>query len=218
MSATSVFSAIFPFSWLPSLFYALCLGFYIWDFWHAPDRSPHEEDERPPGEEKFLSFATIVFLTWWIAWFLPFFLKPTPWLQHWGVQVVGLFVMIGGIVLRQTAIRTLDRHFTYQLCLRPDHQIIRKGVYRLLRHPSYTGTLLEMTGLLLVGRNAIALGLFGVSAALLFAWRIQREEALLQARFGEEYREYMRTTWRLIPWLFGWSIGLLVLPKALFYP
>lgn len=134
--------------------------------------------------------------------FLPFFLAPTPWLSSWLVRSVGLGVMLGGIALRRTAIRTLDRYFTYQLCLRPDHQIVRQGVYRLLRHPSYTGTLLEMTGLLMIGRNALALALFGVSAALLFAWRIHREEALLRSRFGDEYRDYMRRSWRLIPWLF----------------
>lgn len=197
---------------LDHLPYSFCLGLYIWDFWHAPERAPQPEDQRPPDEERFLAFATLIFLLWWVALFLPFFLTPTVWFSSWPVRMAGLGIMLGGITLRRTAIRTLDRYFTYQLCLRPDHQIIRQGVYRRLRHPSYTGTILEMTGLLIIGRSAIALALFAASAALLFAWRIRREEALLQERFGDEYRDYMRHSWRFIPWLYALP---LLLPLSL---
>jgi protein-S-isoprenylcysteine O-methyltransferase Ste14 len=42
-------------------------------------------------------------------------------------------------------------------------------------------------------------GLVGVG--LLYAFRIRQEERMMLERFGADYRDYMASTKRLIPWL-----------------
>jgi protein-S-isoprenylcysteine O-methyltransferase Ste14 len=75
------------------------------------------------------------------------------------------------------------------------------GPYRWFGHPVYTGMVLNYVGI------ALALGtwLGGIVAlgTLLAAavYRIREEEHLLIEASGNEYRDYMRRTWKLFP---GW--------------
>lgn len=75
------------------------------------------------------------------------------------------------------------------------------GPYRWLRHPAYTGMLLMYAGInMALGTwlgTLIGVGVF-LTATL---YRIQVEEKALVEAFGEQYRAYMRHTWRLLP---GW--------------
>ncbi|KAI1308718.1 hypothetical protein EDD11_004259 [Mortierella claussenii] len=48
-----------------------------------------------------------------------------------------------GYALRKWSFTTLDRFFTFQLKIRPGHQLITSGPYRYLRHPSYTGGIIN---------------------------------------------------------------------------
>ncbi|KAF9575173.1 hypothetical protein EC968_004109 [Mortierella alpina] len=48
-----------------------------------------------------------------------------------------------GYVLRRWSFITLDRFFTYELTIRSGHRLIQTGPYKYLRHPSYTGALLN---------------------------------------------------------------------------
>jgi protein-S-isoprenylcysteine O-methyltransferase Ste14 len=45
---------------------------------------------------------------------------------------------------------------------------------------------------------AIILSLMSVA----YAYRIKSEESMLQAAFGDQYRSYMQSTWRLVPWVY----------------
>jgi protein-S-isoprenylcysteine O-methyltransferase Ste14 len=83
---------------------------------------------------------------------------------------------------------------------RDDAEIVRQGPYRLVRHPSYLGTLLSLLGL------GLALGnLLSLAAALLgFAgnlWRIKVEEDALRGSARIAYADYMARTWRLVPFV-----------------
>jgi protein-S-isoprenylcysteine O-methyltransferase len=82
-----------------------------------------------------------------------------------------------------------------------DHQLITTGPYRLLRHPSYAGSLLTLAGLGLALGNWLSLLSAVLGALLGFIRRIPIEEAVLQARFGAEYTAYTQRTWRLVPFM-----------------
>ncbi len=60
---------------------------------------------------------------------------------------VGFALMLIGISIRWVAIHTLGRYFTRTVTVMDDHRIIRSGLYRHLRHPSYAGYLLRNLGL-----------------------------------------------------------------------
>ena len=61
------------------------------------------------------------------------------------------------IPLRPVAIRTLGKHFTYTLSIVDDHRIVDTGIYRLVRHPSYLGSLMCLLGLGVALENWISL-------------------------------------------------------------
>src|SRR5262249_50419629 len=79
-----------------------------------------------------------------------------------------------------------------------DQTVVQKGPYRLVRHPSYTGALLTVLGILLCQTNWLSLACF-LLALPGFAYRIRVEERALVTALGEPYRDYMRRTKRLVP-------------------
>jgi protein-S-isoprenylcysteine O-methyltransferase len=115
---------------------------------------------------------------------------------------VGVTLMLGGLALRWWANAALGRFYTSTLRLAEDQQIVRAGPYRLVRHPGYGGVLLLWVGAGLASQNwavaAIILSLMSVA----YAYRIKSEESMLRTAFGEQYRSYMQSTWRLVPWVF----------------
>jgi protein-S-isoprenylcysteine O-methyltransferase len=83
-----------------------------------------------------------------------------------------------------------------------DHQLVEAGPYRWLRHPSYAGALLAFLGLGLCLHNWAALAAVVVPVSVVFWRRMRIEEAALLGTFGERYRDYMRRTRRLIPFIY----------------
>jgi protein-S-isoprenylcysteine O-methyltransferase Ste14 len=114
----------------------------------------------------------------------------------------GVAFLITGIAIRWVAVYTLGKHFTGTVVIRRDHQLIRSGLYKRLRHPAYTGTLLAHLGLGMSFSNWISLGLSSVPYFLVAWYRMRVEEQALTNTFGAEYIAYTKTTRRLIPGLY----------------
>jgi len=70
------------------------------------------------------------------------------------------------------------------------HQLVTRGPFAIVRHPMYTGLLLAAFGSLLIAPTWTTLAF--ACCAPLTAVRARREEAVLAAEFGEEWREYCR--------------------------
>ncbi|KAK3804725.1 MAG: hypothetical protein JOS17DRAFT_725557 [Linnemannia elongata] len=62
-------------------------------------------------------------------------------LKTW--QKVATVLCLLGYALRKWSFVTLDRFFTYQLTIRSGHKLVQSGPYTYLRHPSYTGAILN---------------------------------------------------------------------------
>ena len=113
---------------------------------------------------------------------------------------LGIALALAGIAVRWYAVITLGRSFTTRVMTRPDQTVVRTGPYRFVRHPSYTGLLMTVLGLVLCSTNWLALACFPL-ALLGFAYRIKVEEQALLDGLGESYRDYMRDTKRLVPFV-----------------
>lgn len=111
----------------------------------------------------------------------------------------GLGLIVLGIALRWAAILTLRRSFTVNVAIRPDQTLVTTGLYRLVRHPSYTGALLSFAGLAASFSNWITLAVVLIPIATAFVMRIRIEESALREAFGDTYDAYCASTWRLIP-------------------
>jgi hypothetical protein len=121
--------------------------------------------------------------------------------SHWA-KGVGLAILAVGLTLRGTAIRTLGRYFTSNVAIQEGQSVLRTGVYRFMRHPSYTGLWLAFMGLAIHFRNwwSLAITIVPITSAMLY--RIHVEEAALIEAFGSDYESYQKSTRRLIPGLY----------------
>jgi len=115
------------------------------------------------------------------------------------IRPLGVALLLGGIVIRWTAIYTLGRYFTAKVVIKDDHRLVRTGLYKYLRHPAYTGALVAHLGLGLSFANWFSLTLSVVPYFVAALYRMQVEELALREALGEEYVCYSRNTKRLIP-------------------
>lgn len=141
-----------------------------------------------------LASVLALFLWWQGIGRFPVSYAAVPW--------IGIALMILGLGLRWSAILTLKRFFTINVAVTGDHQLITHGPYRIVRHPSYTGTLMCLLGIGLALENVLSLLLLlGVPLATLI-FRIKVEEAVLNKLFGRDYEAYSARTSRLVPGVF----------------
>jgi protein-S-isoprenylcysteine O-methyltransferase len=113
--------------------------------------------------------------------------------------VAGVVLFAAGLIFRWWAIVTLGRFFTVDVTIEKDHELVERGPFRLVRHPSYTGVLLAFVGFALTLRNWGAILIILVPIFVAFVRRMNVEEAALQRALGDEYVAYIRRTKRLIP-------------------
>lgn len=115
------------------------------------------------------------------------------------VAWIGLVLFAAGIALQAAAMWELRGMYTVRLGMQPEHHLVTSGPYRLVRHPGYLSYIISMTGIGLALSSLVGLGLV-ILVAPFILWRIQHEETMLVAEFGEEYQAYvLQTKWRLIP-------------------
>lgn len=123
-----------------------------------------------------------------------------PW-HRTALFSAGLILMLAGVALRWYAIRVLGRFFSVVVAIQPGQTVVQAGPYRWLRHPSYSGAILTLAGLGLVCGNWASLLSLMLLPGLGYAYRIAVEERELLAALGEPYRQYMKCTKRVIPFM-----------------
>jgi len=185
---------------MDTLFPALCLAWFAsecWILWRR--RSGDAAHARDAGTLRVL----VVVITAGVALAAGFDaldLARFPRSLQAPLWWLGIAMMATGMPLRWWSIRVLARHFTVDVAIRPGHELVRRGPYRLLRHPSYAGLLMAFLGFALCLGNWLSLAAMA-PVVLAVLWRIQVEERVLAAAFAERYAAYARKTRRLIPFV-----------------
>ncbi len=127
---------------------------------------------------------------------------------RWPAATLGLgeggaaaaLVLFGtGLCLRWWAIITLGRFFTVDVTIEKDHELVERGPFRVIRHPSYTGVLLAFVGFSLSLDNWAGLLVVILPILAAFMHRMNVEEEALSAALGARYLDYMNRTKRLVP-------------------
>lgn len=145
-----------------------------------------------------LLFAVIVYK---LRIFFPslHFAHSPSFFRNEAVRMVGVVLNALGLLFATWARVHLGRNWSARPTMKVGHELITSGPYRIVRHPIYTGIVLGWFGFGLV-YGLISMGLF-VTFALMFAWRIRREEAYMTELFPGQYPAYRARTNALIPLL-----------------
>ena len=120
-----------------------------------------------------------------------------PWMKF-----MSLLVLVAGLALRWTAVLSLGKSFSANVAIHSTQTVLKTGLYRWMRHPSYTGLLLCILAVGLHTRNWISLLVIFVPPIAALLYRIHVEEIALHEHFGQEYIDYSRQTSRLIPGIY----------------
>jgi len=113
-----------------------------------------------------------------------------------------LLLLVGGLVIRWIAILTLGRYFSTRVAIQQDHRLIQTGLFRLVRHPSYTGLLLLFIGMALSYGNWLSFAVIMVPFLAALLYRIRVEETSLIEVLGQDYLDYAQSTKCLLPGIF----------------
>jgi protein-S-isoprenylcysteine O-methyltransferase Ste14 len=107
------------------------------------------------------------------------------------LRVSGLVLALASLGLWMAARIQLGRSFS----IAPKATaLVTRGVYSKIRNPIYVFSATWIAGLALALGKPIALLLL-IPLIPMQAARARRESRVLEAKFGEEYREYRRKTW-----------------------
>jgi protein-S-isoprenylcysteine O-methyltransferase Ste14 len=118
------------------------------------------------------------------------------------VATAGIILLYCGITLRAYSVWTLRKYFTVSVEIKTGHKIIRKGPYRYVRHPSYSGSILSLIGMQIGLRSPVGFAISLVLAFFAYTYRIHVEEEAMTDSFGIEYDNYKKITKRIIPFIF----------------
>ncbi len=112
-----------------------------------------------------------------------------------------MVLFVAGGALRLWPVVVLGNRFSGLVAIQPGHTLVTRGVYGVIRHPSYLGLLVNSLGWVLAFRSGVGLLITALIIPPLLA-RIGAEERLLRTQFGDEYDAYRARTSRLIPGLY----------------
>jgi protein-S-isoprenylcysteine O-methyltransferase Ste14 len=172
---------------------------------HVIHRKPREKyKQKSSGSLRGIELLIALTASLWTV-SLVLYVSSVPWFD-WKVPLplwlrwTGVVAMIACVPLSQWIYRTLGVHFSKKLELAQNHQLVHVGPYQFIRHPMYTTLFLCAAATCFISANALVL-VAASAVALVFLVRIKKEESMLVARFGDEYRAYQRQTGALIPQL-----------------
>jgi len=129
------------------------------------------------------------------------FIQPLGFEKSAGSLIASMVVGPPAVVLAWMATRHLDKQWRFEAALSEDHELIRTGPYRWLRHPIYS----SMLGMLLATGLAKAWWPLLIAGVIFYLIgtevRVRAEDGLLASRFGEEFNQYKRTTRAYLPFI-----------------
>ena len=166
-------------------------------------RAKRSRDKTRKADPRSIIAIFIQALAFAIGWtivrkpFTPFL--PIDWRAQYFVVAIIVLVVLASLIFVTAAVRTLGKQWSLQARVLEHHELIRRGPYRIVRHPIYTG----MFGMLIASTLAHGHWLGLVIASLVYylgtVMRIRSEEKLLREQFGSEYEEYAREVPAFIP-------------------
>jgi len=150
---------------------------------------------------------TIIKVGGLLLWFSPLVYLINPKWMAWskiglpdGVRWLGVGIGVLCVAGIYWLFSSIGSGITPTSATRRDHKLVTSGPYRWIRHPLYTiGSSLFLSFGMMADNWFIAA--LGILTFIILAIRTPKEEANLIAKFGDEYRAYIKITGRFLPYL-----------------
>lgn len=191
---------------MDDIFWKICyfLLFLVWAFirgYYGRKAVARKTKEKiRPGLESVLVGLNFIGMM-----MLPLLAVFTPILDAYAITVPGsirflfLVVTVLNIWLFAKVHRDLGGNWSPILEVKDGHHLVKTGIYQKIRHPMYAHLWIWVIAQGFLLANWLVL-LYGIAAwGLLYLIRVPREEEMLIAEFGDEYRNYMKITGRVVP-------------------
>jgi protein-S-isoprenylcysteine O-methyltransferase Ste14 len=164
-------------------------------------------DQTARRERRLHLVALALFTPFWFGGIILYAILPS-WIVFLSIPLPDWFrlIMVGvaalSIPFTLWGYRTLGKNWVHALdqskfLQRKREPLVTSGPYRYVRNPIYLGAFTFIIALALVAANWLLL-LPALALITLIYMQIGKEEKMLIARFGDEYREYMKRTPRFI--------------------
>jgi protein-S-isoprenylcysteine O-methyltransferase Ste14 len=117
-----------------------------------------------------------------------------------GIRWLG--VGLGALVVPSVhwVLTNLGANVSETVLTKKDQRLVTEGPYRRVRHPLYTVGIALFVSIGLMAANWFILLWSAVAAIAVRLVVIPREEAHLEATFGDDYRRYRTATGAMVPW------------------
>jgi protein-S-isoprenylcysteine O-methyltransferase Ste14 len=183
-------------------FYLACLVAWValWAYWIAS--IPKQKAQRIGESSRERARQILPMAATYTLLFSP--AASYGWLGHRvlpssaAVEGAAMLVAIVGVAFAIWARRHLGSNWSARVSIRADHELIRTGPYRRIRHPIYTGMILAAIGT--AGVIGEVRGLLAVIITIAaFYLKAGREERFLTDEFGDRFAEHRRQTRMFVP-------------------
>jgi protein-S-isoprenylcysteine O-methyltransferase Ste14 len=180
------------------LAYAYAILAAAWLVWLTPFFLVKRNSAKPEKRDRRARWGIVLEgLAYSLLWQSKFWAR-TP--ENWRLALSVFFFVSTGL-LSWTGVRALGRQWRIDAGLNPEHELVRSGAYRVVRHPIYTSMLCLLlgTGFMITPLPMLLLStlLFMIGTEI----RVRIEDRLLASRFGDQFRDYQRSAPAYIPFL-----------------
>lgn len=140
-----------------------------------------------------------------IANIMPWFFPYAAWIGGSKEDAVGIIEILGIVLfVYGSYLNTASEYFRHVWKQMKENQgrLYTLKLFKFTRHTNYTGDVLLFSGIALVGSH-VSLLLIPVSMGLFFVFvLIPLKEKYLASKYGAEFKEYAKTTKKLIPGIY----------------
>jgi protein-S-isoprenylcysteine O-methyltransferase Ste14 len=170
-----------------------CWILWAWPFLAHKARTPKREAEVTKKSSSWGMGLQMV--GYFFAWL------PGPRPRPPALLAAGLVLGVLAVVISWTSIRALGKQLRINAGLYRDHELVRSGPYRIVRHPIYAGMLVMYLATALI-RSSWPLALIGLAIFVVGTEiRVRIEDGLLASRFGQQFEHFKASTPAYLPFL-----------------
>jgi len=186
---------------MPIVLFALAIALMLCQEIFLKNRERGGVDaSRDDGSLKLIAHCrNAAFLVGIFSAFFPLLPLPGARSSQW---LIGAGLIFAGLLMRFWSIAALGKFYTNLVAFQQDHKVVKSGPYKFIRHPGYAGAYLVYAGFGVAMGSVIGLVLVMVLIVYAFQRRIAVEEKVMVEGLGDEYRSYIQSTKKIIPFIY----------------